>query len=61
MEQIPALDPNLVVESIHALEPIPFWNWFQELLELELELESESYISEKGSKSSSGTDSRPES
>ena len=40
MEQIPALDPNLAVESIHALEPIPFWNWFQELLELELELES---------------------
>ena len=37
MEHIPALDPNLVVESIHALEPIPFWNWFQELLELELE------------------------
>ena len=59
MEQIPALDPNLAVESIHALEPIPFWNWFQELLELELE--SESYISEKGSKSSSGTDSKPES
>ena len=40
MEQIPALDPNLAVESIYALEPIPFWNWFQELLELELELES---------------------
>ena len=59
MEHIPALDPNLVVESIHALEPIPFWNWFQELLELELELES--YISEKASKSSSGTNSRPES
>ena len=39
MEQILALDPNLAVESIHALEPIPFWNWFQELLELELELE----------------------
>ena len=59
MEQIPAPDPNLAVESIYALEPILFWNWFQELLELELE--SESYISEKGSKSSSGTDSRPES
>ena len=59
MEQIPALDPNLAAESNYALEPIPFWNWFQELLELELELKS--YISEKGSKSSSGTDSRPES
>ena len=59
MEQIPALDPNLAVESIYALEPIPFWNWFQELLELELE--SESHMSEKGSKSSSGTNSRPES
>ena len=40
MEQIPALDPILAMELIHALEPIPFHNWFQELLELELELES---------------------